>query len=897
VELSSGDSFGRYTIEGTLGVGGMGRVYLARDRRLDRRIALKLLRTDVPVDESTPRAGAARMLREARAAAALEHPNVVTVYDVGEEEGVPFIAMEYVEGRSLRAFVGDDTVEPTRKLGWLLAIARALAAAHRKGLVHRDVKPSNVLVRTADDVAKVVDFGVARRTDPSSVEGPTLTGPGQLVGTPQYMAPELWRGVAADARSDQFAWGALAYALLAGRLPWNGSDPASLAAAILAQPVERLALHVDELDPRIDGIVLRALSRAPEARYASTDALVAELQETLGAPPEATTLPSGAPAARAQGHDGARTESMAPLGTPHVAVRPVPATRARRRALLALGLAVACAVAAWLFVRRVAVQAPTAVSSQIAPSADSDAARRTVALTDLPVPDSPDREAVVAYVAGMQAYRDGAFGPAIAKFLQALEIDPGIAAAHLRVAVLTANTSPVRAREHFEQASTLRAGMTQHDRDLLDALEPSVRRDPADAAETLDRLRAMVGRYPNDAEVQYRLANALGIVPGGMRSSVGAFDAAIALDPKFGAAYARKAETIAYEGAFDEALRTVDACLAAVPSSSQCVRVRESIEVLQGRCDAVEADARWRIALSLTDFRPYHSVANALFAQGASPDAVGEMLAQERAHLLEVDRPVAEQMQTYATAILRGDFDAAERAARAHQQAVASDISRAAHGAPARELLELCAEEGRDDDEAAVAADFLRRAAGWMPEPRAEDFALAGDATPEMLEALLRTRRLDAAQYAAKRDAWLGPWRDKLGDLQAYAWLYAWAARAESPEEARAAVAALADFGGAAPTFIVDSHAFADVGRVFFLAGRGDATAWLRTGASACDALDFPMAHTRAQLWYARALAATGDRDGACRAYAVILARWGHATRRSLTAEAARDGLRAAKCP
>lgn len=166
--LTAGDPFGRYVIEAVLGEGGMGRVYRALDTRLERKVALKILRPPTETHEGAGVSsgdvsdGPSRLLREARAAAALDHPNAVSVFDVGEVDGIPYIAMELIEGRSLRTCMGDATVPMERRVRWLIEIAQALAAAHGRGLVHRDVKPENVMVRN-DDVVKVLDFGIARR--------------------------------------------------------------------------------------------------------------------------------------------------------------------------------------------------------------------------------------------------------------------------------------------------------------------------------------------------------------------------------------------------------------------------------------------------------------------------------------------------------------------------------------------------------------------------------------------------------------------------------------------------------------------------------------------------------------------------------------------------------------
>jgi len=190
--LKPGDSFERYTIEAQIGRGGMGSVYRARDSRLGRRVALKVIS-----DHAAGPSAAARLVREARAAAALDHPNAVAIFDAGEVDGTPYIAMELVEGRTLRTAMDDPAVPRAARLAYLAEVGRALDAAHRRGLVHRDVKPENVMIRD-DGRVKVLDFGIARRprgeVDPA---GPTqtpaictLTIDGLKLGTPVYMAPE-----------------------------------------------------------------------------------------------------------------------------------------------------------------------------------------------------------------------------------------------------------------------------------------------------------------------------------------------------------------------------------------------------------------------------------------------------------------------------------------------------------------------------------------------------------------------------------------------------------------------------------------------------------------------------------------------------------------------------------
>jgi eukaryotic-like serine/threonine-protein kinase len=276
--LKPGDMFDRYTIEALLGQGGMGCVYRAHDPRLGRRVALKVI-SDSQRDGQADAGANARLLREARAAAALDHPNAVSIFDVGEHEGTPFIVMELVLGRTLRGAAGDASVPAATCVAELVDVARALAVAHKRGLVHRDIKPENVMVRE-DGVVKVLDFGIARRQGGSiDAHGgtetpalPTLTIEGIKLGTPCYMAPEQIRGDALDGRTDQFAWGVVAYELLSGRLPWRGSsDAMAVMASVLTDRVDRAPLDRAAVPRSIQDVILRALEKRPEDRFASMD--------------------------------------------------------------------------------------------------------------------------------------------------------------------------------------------------------------------------------------------------------------------------------------------------------------------------------------------------------------------------------------------------------------------------------------------------------------------------------------------------------------------------------------------------------------------------------------------------------------------------------------------------
>jgi serine/threonine protein kinase len=278
-----GRRLAHYEILAPLGAGGMGEVFLARDLRLGRKAAIKLLPASFSED---PR----RVLRgepEARAAAQLAHPNVCVVYEVGRaEDGRHFIAMEYVEGETLRARLVREAVSPAEAVDVAAQVAEALAAAHRAGIVHRDTKPENVMLR-ADGYVKVLDFGVAKVLDPfveslapepaPAHAAPVETESGAL-GTVSYMSPEQARGERVDGRSDIFSLGVVLYEMLAGERPFAGETPADTLYAILHEPPPPLAPGRADLPSGLEPVVRRCLEKDPGRRVASAGELAAALR-------------------------------------------------------------------------------------------------------------------------------------------------------------------------------------------------------------------------------------------------------------------------------------------------------------------------------------------------------------------------------------------------------------------------------------------------------------------------------------------------------------------------------------------------------------------------------------------------------------------------------------------
>jgi len=288
--LVAGQRLGPYTIEREIGRGGMGRVYLAHDTRLGRRVAVKALAPESVADPARRE----RLRREARAAAALSHPGIATVHALEELDGQLVIVGEYVDGETLRTEVSRGPLPVGRLVETALAIASALAAAHEQGVVHRDLKPENV-IRSRSGAVKILDFGVARLARPQEgLLDTQLTERGALVGTPAYMSPEQLRGEAVDVRTDIFSFGTMLYELATGVHPFAGHDPVSTIARILDAAPAPLAERRPLAPPRLGTIVERALRKRSGERYTTTHELVADL-ERLRRDVEATADAAGPP--------------------------------------------------------------------------------------------------------------------------------------------------------------------------------------------------------------------------------------------------------------------------------------------------------------------------------------------------------------------------------------------------------------------------------------------------------------------------------------------------------------------------------------------------------------------------------------------------------------------------
>ncbi len=834
--------FDRYRVEALLGVGGMGEVYRAHDPKLQRTVAIKLLNLDPSMAQQDGTAGdnVRRLLREARAAAALSHPNVVAVHDVGETNGVSYLVMEYVPGRSLRALLGRADVSVGQRLGWLLDIAHALAAAHRSGLVHRDIKPDNVVVRD-DGMVKVLDFGIARNNSANAAEMGTLNTSGAILGTPAYMAPEQLRSQELDGRADQFSFGVLAYELLTGVLPWSKPQefPALLLAVLteLPPPPSKRGANVSET---IDAVVLRAMQKEPSARFPDMDALADALRRAMA------TLPSQPPVAPL-----AATVS---LTSGQIPPTPVPSFS-------------------------------TPMSAPMTPlSLPADDGAHPLPMLSVPLPASPSGDAVLAYRAGLEAMRDADWHGAHPHFERALELDPRMAAARLRwvlTASFGAHLTSAGTNAGFRRAVAVRKDLSPRDRALLHAIEPLFLSDPPDVEQTWKRMGTLADARPGDAELQ----QIAGFLSAGEDPALQERYArrAIAVDPEYADACQTLATALASQDRTAEALDALDRCIELSPSGGDGYYERVIVYAEAGQLDQLIPETKRALAVAPEQGAVLQIRAGALLAQGRPTDSAREVLRRWWA-ISPLGEKVEEALGEARLAILEGEFAAARGRLDGLVRESREDWSFDVLGRAYELLVNLAIEEGRREDALDLAEKYLAKREGWTT-----GYYLQRDVAPLCTAVCRAAGKLSAAQAGSRRLEWLS---QRGHGSPAIFWGIAYAVAIDDPDalvEARTRLPPPEKFW---------FHRYGmyryDAGRV--LLALGDvvrARALLRSAARHCLDPREPFRHVHAQYWLGVVLAESGDHDGARRAFETVLARWGQARPRSITVEHTQQRLAA----
>lgn len=859
----TGETIGRFRLTRLLGRGGMGSVYAASDLTLRREVALKLLRAEAVGNEERRR----RFSSEARSAAAVSHPNIAAVFEAGEDSGEVFLVMELVAGRSLRAALEEAKGALPEGEATRIArgIARGLAAAHAAGVIHRDIKPENVMVADGDEI-KILDFGLAKlrgaEDAPSAFASTDLaTHEGRILGTPSYMSPEQARGLPADARSDVFAFGVVVFEMLAGKRPFRGETVTDVLAAIVRDEPPEL----EGTSEPLRGVVMRCLAKAPGDRFPDARAVLEALE------------PRAAP-----------TETRARSHSP----------RSRRSLLFALVGAGVVLVAANLFFPPGPVPLrlppppgweppglPLEAPPESAPFATAPKPRPTT-IVDLPLPPSQNAGALEAYKAALQSFRDANWGNAEVSLRKAIALDPSLAAAHMRLACVLAppgfSVDDPEAAAAYREAMRLRGTLTPRDGALLSALEPALGADPRDTAETVRRLTQLSTNFPLDAEIFALLSFYLAYDAPERR--IAAARRAVELDPQYADAWQAVGLALADRDP-NGALDALGRCTDIAPTATDCWGERANIEGVLGRCADAEAHLRRATNDPNASTYSFNKRANMLHALGKPAEAVTEVFRQKWA------RTTAKE-ELYDRALLAaayGDFDAARKRTAEGLALVDALPALPAHARFALLAVDIEIEIGHPERAAAIEMDFLNRRDGWQPGTPSED--------PTLYFTRLAARggALSEADLGARREAWSRAWTPATALQKALRWQAAYAKGIERADEAAEALAARP--ADALWSSISASTLDEDLGRALWLGGKRDeALPHLERAFTRCERLPRIMQATRADLFFGRALEERGDRGRACEVYKTILARWGKAKPRSITAADAKKRAQALGC-
>jgi serine/threonine-protein kinase len=533
--MQTGTRLGPYEILETLGRGGMGDVYRARDTRLNRHVAIKT----VSAAASNDLLARERFEREARAVAALSHPNVLAIYDVGSHGGLPYLAAELLEGETLRSRLRSSPLPMSAVVDHALQIGRGLAAAHDRGIVHRDLKPDNIFI-TADGQVKLLDFGLATDPSPRTEDDSTRleTTPGLVLGTAGYMSPEQARGLQADARSDIFAFGCVLFEMLSGQRAFKGATQIETIHAVLGEhPPDVTSLRPD-VPPALDRVVRRCLEKTPAARFQSARDLVFAIE----------TFAAG-------------SGPLAPA-TPTAPVRP----RFRRpAAALMAGLVVSGAAAAWWALAGRVPRQPVATATPVD-------GRRLLAV--LPFENiSPNGEGsfasgmteeITSHLSKLNGLRVVA-RTAVHQFddprRQIAELAKELGIGSVVAGTVREDGTRVRVNvELIDAASGQLVWSEQYDRDGVDVFaaqsDIALRVGEAlNASITLDE-RARVGKRPTSSVAAYELyiraRNAPGRGEQRLRTAIARLEEAVALDPQFADAYAEMANAYYFLGTYGD---------------------------------------------------------------------------------------------------------------------------------------------------------------------------------------------------------------------------------------------------------------------------------------------------------------------------------------------------------
>lgn len=878
--FAPGTHLERFRIVQELGRGGMGIVYRAYDEKLHRDVALKVL----PAQFASRGEHRARFLREARAGAALSHPNIVTIHEIGEVNGRIFVAMELVEGESLRCRLDRGPLAVREAVAIALPIASALARAHERHLVHRDLKPDNVMIGN-DGSVKVLDFGIAKDLRVDEL-GPTV-GPGELsltggaiIGTPAYMSPEQATGRPVSPASDVFSFGVLLFETLKGRRPFEANAFGALVVAITRDPPAPLELE-QRASPELESLVMRCLEKEPSARFGTG----AELCAALRALPE-----SGA------GHE-LRSASLALARTARQNATPTGRQRAGRVRLLvaALGLMLAVTLGFGLGGRKL-FGSHTALSAASGPPAPS-----ATAVADLSGRPGASPEVLAIWREALRLHADGRMGESQRMYRKVLDADPKFTPARVQIAAFAFNYSDYNTtlREQAKSARAEADQLSDRDRIVLEAAEALLLRVPAEPRTALATLTRASESFPLDAQV-WMFRGSVEALLSGQKLAAKSIRRALELDRSYTFARFALAQFLAYQGDTRGARDELEICLKLTPSSHACLREIELIDANDGRCDGLEIDARRHLLADPSAFPAQRFLANALTARGELLAAAEVLFSPSGDAGTDPEKTAREPLLRSNLALLAGDFAGALAHARRGAELVRDDRRELHQGLYAVQIALLLDESGDRAGASREAANYLARRASLEPIARNDDYSIANERFPWLLPLAQRSGAVSAARGQEQLEGWNRAWKQALpDDLQSYLWPNGAAigALVLGTEEAGQRALAAWDPSTGLPTYLPTSAGQATIGVALLLGGRSsEALPWLERATRNCNALDLALVQTRAFHHFGVALEQRQEKAKACEAFARVLDRWERAKPRSITAEVSRARFSALEC-
>ena len=855
--MKSGEMFDRYRIDSRIGQGGMGEVYKAHDTKLGRAVALKVLRKDATASD-----GAARLVREACAAATIVHPNVIAIFDVGEVEGAPYIAMECVEGKTLRGCVGDASVPMDTRVRWLADIARALAAAHAKGVVHRDVKPENVMI-THDGVVKVLDFGLARalsKTEDNLLA--TITRDGVITGTVPYMAPEALRAEDLDGRTDQFSWGVVAYELIVGRRPWLASGSAELVSEILSpRAPQPIAPALDLSD-----VVSRALAKSRTARFPTTDALVAEIELCRGR--EVGTIET------IDRNAATRTTELPEENRP-----------LRVRAVSRDAVARAAALLTALVILSLAIVTTVRRRRSTAASPPNDALYFDIDKVDADIVARCAPQARAPLRSGLQLWRDASQWESLARFDEAVAADPECAVASVYYLFGSTHTYPQR-REHYRRAREHRGALNTRERELLDAMRPRVE-DPSDMEEYLRRIAELAAKYPLDVDIE--------------RLHVGALFGLRRLDDAIAVVRAHDADHRAplpgllfvaaviavYQRDPDRAMESFRRCLDAAPDSADCLLWAGWLLASEGKCSEAESVLRRLVTVMPRSPQGHFSLGSVLLVMTRDPASARSVFEQRWRNSSattfgsEPNPEVSRMSDELRMSVISGDLEGGLVHARRWDEAVRTSNIGAYRGAPRVQLIELLRELGRSDEARALALSGLHEQRGWSGD-------MLLDNEIEFARYAYVTDGIDSAKYRLLRDDWISRGKRTAEEtwLKSYAGLAVVGRDAAIPFPTGTLVQ---DWYSMSP------ESFSRTAEELSAQGQHDDAIRHAEAANATCLAFRPMEKVHAEITLAKTYDRGGNAIKACESYAGFIAHFGK-NRESVSSKFARERMKSLSC-